>query len=262
MDPLLSTLVNPHLEGGPFFRKAGPHGVLLVHGFTATTAEVRPLAKALHAQGYTTAGPLLPGHGSTPAQLNRTRWQDWYTAVEECYQELAGSCEKVYVGGESLGGLLALLLASHYPEITGVMVYAPALRFKSPTVTTLVSLLSPFIPFRAKAQNPPTAADSRWQGYRVNPLRGVTQLSRLQRVVRQRLPLVRQPLLVVQGRLDRTIAVESGEMVYENAGSEQKELHWFEQSGHCVLIDCEMEPITSLTLHFLKQAEAQSTGTS
>ena len=38
---------NPHLKGGPFFWGAGPTGILLVHGFTATTAEVRPLAQAL-----------------------------------------------------------------------------------------------------------------------------------------------------------------------------------------------------------------------
>ena len=41
-------LHNPHLEGGPFFWEAGPVGVLLLHGYTATTAEMRPLAKRLH----------------------------------------------------------------------------------------------------------------------------------------------------------------------------------------------------------------------
>ena len=31
-------IVNPHLEGEPFFWPGGPDGVLLVHGYTATTA--------------------------------------------------------------------------------------------------------------------------------------------------------------------------------------------------------------------------------
>jgi len=35
---------NPHLEGSPFFWEAGPIGILLAHGFSAITAEVRPLA--------------------------------------------------------------------------------------------------------------------------------------------------------------------------------------------------------------------------
>jgi len=34
-------LVNPELEGGDFFWQGGADGVLLLHGLTATTAEVR-----------------------------------------------------------------------------------------------------------------------------------------------------------------------------------------------------------------------------
>ena len=55
--PSRSMIHNPHLEGEPFFWEAGPVGVLLIHGFTATTAEVRPLAKILQQDGYTVSGP-------------------------------------------------------------------------------------------------------------------------------------------------------------------------------------------------------------
>ena len=34
------------------------------------------------------AGPLLPGHGETPAALNKTCWQDWYNAMETAFLEL------------------------------------------------------------------------------------------------------------------------------------------------------------------------------
>jgi hypothetical protein len=61
-----SALQNPHLEGDSFTWESGPLGILLLHGFTATTAEVRPLAKLLHQDGYTVSGPLLPGFGTTP----------------------------------------------------------------------------------------------------------------------------------------------------------------------------------------------------
>ena len=54
-------ILNPELEGGSFFWKNGETGVLLLHGLTATTAEVRPLAKSLLKEGYTVSGILLPG---------------------------------------------------------------------------------------------------------------------------------------------------------------------------------------------------------
>jgi carboxylesterase len=253
MKPDLLQLANPHLEGGPFFMEGGEVGVLLCHGFTATSAEVRPLAEALHAHGYTTAGPLLPGHGTTPADLNRTPWQEWYAAVDDCYQHLASHCSKVVVGGESLGSLLTLLLASHHPEIAAVLSYAPALRFHSRKTPLLAPLLARFIEHLPKPVRGPSESDARWKGYRVNPLRAAVQMLHVQRQVLHRLPLVGQPLLVVQGRLDQTISPASAELIYRRAGSAHKELHWFDKSGHCVLIDCEMESVNRLTLEFLER---------
>jgi carboxylesterase len=246
-------LVNPHLEGGPFFLEGGEVGVMLVHGYTATGAEVRPLAQVLHRAGYTVAGPLLPGHGTTPEELNRTHRQAWHAAVETCYLELSSRCRRVVVGGESLGALLALLLAARHPEVGAVLSYAPAFRFRSRKATLLAPILALFTAQRPKANNPPSASDPRWQGYPVYPLRAAVQVLRVQKEVQAALPRVRQPLLVVQGRLDRTIAVQSAQMVLDRAGSTHKELHWFEQSGHCVLIDCEMDDVSHLTLDFLKR---------
>lgn len=246
-------LANPHLEGGSFFFAGGETGVLLSHGFTATTTEVRYLAQALHASGYTTAGPLLPGHGTHPSELNRCRWQDWYAAFEDSYQNLRERCQQVVVGGESMGALLSLLLAAKHPEICAVLAFAPALRFASRKAALLAPLLAPFVPYRLKPARAPSQADPRWQGYRVNPLRGAVQLSRLQRETLRRLPEVRQPLLVIQGRKDLSISPHSAEIVYQRAASSQKELHWFEESTHCVLIDCEMDQVTALTLDFLKR---------
>ena len=55
----------------------GPVGVLLFHGFPGSTTDVRLLGTFLHARGPTISAPLLPGHGTRPADLNRVRWQDW-----------------------------------------------------------------------------------------------------------------------------------------------------------------------------------------
>jgi carboxylesterase len=74
---------NPHLEGDSVFWQAGKTGVLLIHGYTATTVEVRLLGNHLREHGYTIHAPLLPGHGTTPQEMNRCKWQDWTNAVEQ-----------------------------------------------------------------------------------------------------------------------------------------------------------------------------------
>jgi carboxylesterase len=246
---------NPHLEGNAFFWHAGKTGALLIHGYTASTAEVRPLGEYLHQRGYTISAPLLPGHNTSPDDLNRQRWHDWTDAVERAYQELKAQCERVFVCGESMGGLLALYLASEHPEIAGVVVYSTALRIANHDATMLrARLLHRFIPHVKKQEREPSDADARWRGYTVNPVPALVQMSKLQDQVRQRLPRIHQPIVVMQGRRDKSIDLQSGEIIMHEIGSTQKEIHWFDNSTHCVILDCEWEHAAEMTWKFIQKA--------
>ena len=64
-------------------------GVLLVHGYTGSPAEMRLLGNYLNEKGdYTVLGVRLAGHGTTVEELEQTVWQDWYKAVDEGVKEL------------------------------------------------------------------------------------------------------------------------------------------------------------------------------
>jgi carboxylesterase len=226
-------------------------GVLLCHGFTATTAEVRLLAQALLEQGYTVAGPLLPGHGTTPQDCNRYTWEDWYTSLEQMYHKLAERCQSVIVGGESTGALLVLRLAYEHPEAAAILCYAPALRLNlAAREILLLYLLTPFLTSVPKT---PSTDDKLWQGYSVEPLRGVKQLLRLQRTIPAILSAIHQPIFLMQGKLDPTVAHESPQVIYDQVASAFKELHWLDNSTHCVILDKERELAASLTLDFLRR---------
>ena len=245
-----SPIFNPHHDGSPFFWQGGPVGVLLVHGFTATVQEVRLLAKQLRPHGYTIGAPLLPGHYTRPADLNHVRWQEWIQAGEEMYQKLRLQCETVFLGGESAGGLVALYLASQHPEAAGILAYAPALRLNlRPRDLALLRILAPFVAYRPKGN---LDASNNWQGYPVNPLKGVVQLLQLQKEVSNLLPGIHQPVLVVQGRQDTTVHASVPDTIIERIGSIQKECHWMPHSGHCVLLDQELDQVTQLTLNFMQ----------
>ncbi len=244
---------NAHLDGDSFFWQAGATGALLIHGYTATTAEVRLLGEYLHARGYTVSAPLLPGHGTTPEEMNRCRWQDWTGAVVGAYQQLAGRCERVFVAGESMGALLTLFLASEHPEIAGIVVYAPALQIANRSSAVLARFMYRFVPTIKKAAGQPSAADARWKGYTVNPVAALVQMLELQKKVRAQLPRIRQPILACQGRLDKSVDLGNCDVILANVGSTVKEMHWFERSTHCVIIDCEWEEAARLTDEFFSQ---------
>lgn len=244
-----NSLRNPHLPGDTFFWEGGSTGILLIHGFTATTAEVRLLAERLHTQGYTIAGPLLPGHGSSPADANRFTWQDWIATAENAYLELSGRCERVYVGGESTGGVLALYLASIHPDICGILAYAPAMNLGLSRLEILALCLA--APFITALDKHLTEDNLPWQGYTETPLKALLQLIRLQRRVWPLLPAIRQPLLIIQGALDGRIPADVPGQIAERVSAAVVEIHFMEQSGHVVILDQEVDEVVALTLEFL-----------
>ena len=246
-----SLIKNQHLDGETFFWPAGPVGILLLHGFTATTVEVRPLAMSLATQGYTVLAPLLPGHNTTPADLNSCRWSDWVEAAETAYISLREKCQMVIIGGESMGGLLALYLASQYPEIAAVLTYAPALKLNLSRANRIqLNILAQIRPYIKKPQ---IDDDTSWQGYTVNPLKGVIQLLKFQDVVRMKLPEITQPLLIIQGRLDLTVHPSVPDLLSEQVQSDFIELHWMEHSTHVVILDQEHEEVERITKIFITQ---------
>jgi len=226
-------------------------GVLLFHGLTATPAEITPLAKVLHRQGYTVAGPLLPGHGTTPADLNHVQWHDWIATAEESYRQLADMCRAVVVGGESTGALLAFHLAAEHADIAGVLAYAPALKLALSRWDVLKIYLA--TPFMDAVPKPGLGGSGSrlWQGYPVNPLRGVLQLFQLQKAVRKQLSQIQQPLLIVEGAHDKTISLDSAEIIARRVQSQMVEQHILPNSNHVVLLDKERAEAFSITIKFL-----------
>jgi len=242
-------LHNPHLEGGPFFWEAGSVGVLLSHGYTATTAEVRLLGKKLHEKGYTVAAPLLAGHGTKPADLNHVSWRDWVVSAEKTYAQLSARCKQVFVGGQSMGGVIALHLASKHPEAAGVLLYAPAIKL---TLSTLdkVKLYAGSL-FLSEVARDSLDASDKWQGYPGLPLKGAIQLLKMQGEIRQCLPQIKQPVIVFQGCKDTTVHPTAGDIILQGVNSSFKERHWMEQSTHAITIDCELDTVADLTTCFM-----------
>jgi carboxylesterase len=243
----MEIIKNPQLDGREFYWKGNEVGFLLVHGFTASTAEVRLLAEKLHTDGYTVSAPLLPGHLTTPEDMNRCRWQDWYDAVEQRYLELSQKVKIVFVGGESMGALLALLLASRQSGIRGLLCYSPAMTVRKIWLAHFLKYFIPYQPKAGKEDNLP------WKGYRVNPIRAAAQLHMLQRRVRKTLPLVTVPTALFASERDTSITPQGVDLLYGRLGSTDKEIHWFNDSSHCMILDKQLDEIYTVSLQFIQR---------
>ena len=247
-------LHNPHLPGEPFFWTGSEDvGVLLIHGLTSTTAEIRPLANYLHREaGYTISAPLLPGHGETPAALNQTRWMDWAEHVGAAYHELATRCRNVIVGGESTGAVLSLYLALHQPEIAALLLYSPAIRLAlAPQDSILLRVAARFMTALPKES---IDCEAVWQGYPVNPLKAGVELVKLGQLVTKQLDKIDQPVLVMTGQYDTTIHPDAGRMIQHGVHSRDVVYHHLEQSNHVLILDKEFDWLAKTTLSFIQDA--------
>jgi carboxylesterase len=222
-----------NVEHLPFFM--APDGaraaVLLVHGFSATPREMRPLADSLARHGFACLAVRLPGHGTTPEDLATRRWEEWLATAVNGYDLLAAHFSRVYGAGLSTGSLLLLVLAQQR-QLAGLVLLSPYLR--------LLHRLAPmarWLRYLRPYQSRPLTAATAQHYYARRPLAGVHQINRLLRTLPARLGEITVPVLAIHGEGDRVIDIESGRRLVEQLGSTIKVYERFGPEASHVLID-------------------------
>ena len=245
-----------HLQ--PFRIRGGSRGILLIHGFAGTPPEVRELGTHLAAGGYDVLAPLLAGHGLTPEAMRATRWTDWVASAEDALDALLRDCSDVFVGGQSLGGSLALHLAARRPQVRGVITMAamgsPRF-FRDPRLRAIwivKYLVRWHVPNGVSDLGDP-ARLSVLHSYARRPTVCLESLVRFLRVLERELPQIRVPALIFHGRRDRTVPPENAELIYARLQSEDKQLQWMERSGHALTVDLEREDLNQRILRWMDE---------
>lgn len=241
-------------DPSPFFLKGGATGVLLIHGFTGSPPEMRLVGQYLHERGLTVSAPLLPGHGTTVDDLNRCRWSDWTSHAQDALKELRRSCETVFVGGLSMGSLVAIHLAVHDSLLSGAVLYASPVLVRDwrAHATPLLKYLKPRFRKPGKSRLTDPSAEQHLWHYDEYPLYGAHELLKLARRARRLLAKVTCPLLVIQTALDHHVHPRSGRYIMERAASADKELITLHDSGHALTVDAEWERVAKKTYQFVQ----------
>lgn len=228
---------NTQMKGNSINHSGSDVGVLLLHGFTATTVEVGKLANLFIKDGFTVSAPLLPGHNTTPKELNTVKYSDWVRCVDSAYQKIRNTCRKVLVCGESMGGVLSLMLAQKYCEIDAVFCFSAALLVGRLRYSKYIMHFQPFLDKNLPEDGLP------WQGYTVYPTRAANEFFKLTKQVKRSLSKVISPTLLFQGNFDKTIDRENMEFIFHAIRSPIKQMEWMPASGHVMLLDNELESI-------------------
>lgn len=252
----------------PFFFRGGSTGCLCLHGFTANPSEMRWLGEHLAREGMTVYGARLAGHGTHPHDLARCHWHDWVTSALDGYYLLKAQCDRVVVVGHSMGGVLALALATQV-ELGGVAVLAAPIRF--PNRLAYARWLRYVRPFSDQSDSSPVQAIVQAeQAQRGEPVIGrirydvwstaaVWQLYDLVQTVAQKLREVRAPVFLLYSRADSTAPARNGDIIAAQVGSADIEHHVLDHSGHIMTQDIERETVFALVGGFVQRCAASAT---
>lgn len=233
-----------HPQAQPYSFPGKGVGCLLVHGFTGSPSEIRPLGEYLAARGIAVEAPLLAGHGTSVSDLSRTSWQDWVDSTRTGLESLRRQpVDEIYLIGLSMGGLLCLYLASMESGISGTAALNSPIWLRDPRVffTPLLRIVNSFNPrwFAEVAKGPKglryKEAGERFAYDTVSPT-AVAELLSFIRQVKKTLPDVTVPALVVQSCADETAVPCSAEYIYRSLGSPDKRLVWFSESSHILTL--------------------------
>ena len=242
------------IDGGEsFFMKGGSRGVLLVHGFTGLPAELLLLGEHLNRQNFTVHCPRLAGHGVDEKVFMRTTKDDWFNSVLDGFSVLRGACDEIFVVGHSMGGLLSLKLASERKITKIITLAAPifiddGLGLKNLPPREFCSDACVVQPRRKLNDVPPAANNV----YLKTPLVCVHELVDLIEEIKEILPKIDAPILIMHGEDDHTAQPRSARYIMDNIGSNEKKFVTIPNSGHLLPLAEERDLVFDLIADFLR----------
>jgi carboxylesterase len=248
------------VDARPF--RLGPVGgegpaVVCLHGLTGTPYEVRQPAEGLAEAGFACLGPELPGHGQTPEDLIPVHRSDWVEAALGAWDELSRTHSRVYVLGLSLGGVLALRVATERPVAGVVALAAPVrLRRRVRWGLPLLARLLESVPKTPAILDP--EARQRHPGYARMPLAPVRELIRLGEEVLADLAAISAPLRLLYSTGDPTVDPSNAELILERVSSKNRGVDYLHRSAHVLPVDYDRDEVARRCVEFLSGLERES----
>lgn len=240
-------------------QEGNSHGILLLHGFGDTPQTLGLLARRLHASGFDVKAPLLPGHGRSVEAFEASRRAQWLACARQELASMRAAHHSISLGGLSMGGAIAAILAAESSDLTALVLIAPYLDMP---VTHRIASASHFIwgPIAGvrMANNPRSILDPEERknnlGYGAYTARLLYELWRLAAEARRALSEIKTPTLLVQSRADPRIAPSVAERAFSALGTREKKLCWAE-GGHIITVDYGREEVFDAVTGWLRHAE-------
>jgi len=219
-------------------------GIVLVHGFLASPAEMIQLGDKFNKQGFNVIGVRLKGHGTSPWDLSERNWQDWAASVKHGVDIMQASSEEIHLIGFSTGGLLALhqAVVNPHQQLASIIAVSTPVEFQSKQmkfvpilhqanrISRLVSS-DGLIPFRPNDSEHPDV------NYAHIPIQALYQLQKLIDYFFHHPAILNCPVTLFQAAKDPVVIPDSVHKLYNHIVSTEKQIVMIDASRHGILYE-------------------------
>lgn len=94
--------------------------------------------------------------------------------------------------------------------------------------------------------------------FKKTPMNTLKALQDLIADVREHVDMIYSPTFVVQARHDHMINTDSANIIYNEVETDDKQLKWYEESGHAITLDKERETLHKDVYQFLETLDWQT----
>ena len=232
----------------------GPHGALVLHGFTGSPVSMRPLAEALAGAGFAIEMPRLPGHGTSVEDLAETGWDDWLTEAERCLGVVQSRTPdgRVVVVGLSMGGALTTALAEGHPELAGIVLINTPVATPAELAASLEEMMAGGTEVIDSIGGDIADPEADEVSYAATPLRPLVTMLMAADDVRARLPDIQQPTLLITSRQDHVVNPDDSDVLAANITGPVERL-WLEKSFHVATLDYDRAELEAATVDFARR---------
>ncbi|NJC98131.1 MAG: hypothetical protein C3F07_13745 [Anaerolineales bacterium] len=233
---------------------------LLIHGFTGTPKEMRWMGEYLNQPGFTCLGVRLAGHATRPEDMVRSHYTDWIASVEDGYHLLRGITSHIFLAGLSMGGILALLMSTRLQGVIGVVAMSTPYKLPDDPRLRHIEWISRIVQFMPKSDEEPGASwfdKEAWKdhiSYPQNPVYSIGELNKLLGEMREALPKVNVPVLLMHSKDDTYVLPENMELIHSDLtnASDTTKLY-ITGSSHVVTRDAARQQVFESALAFIQQ---------
>ncbi|MGI9140574.1 MAG: alpha/beta hydrolase [Gemmatimonadaceae bacterium] len=224
--------------------------MLLLHGFGDTPQTLSYVAASLHAAGFHVRAPLLPGHGRTVDEFDRSTAESWISHARGEYESMVSAYRTVGLAGLSMGGAIAAIIAADDRRLPALVLLAPYVGMPGSVATAALThrVWGRFAgQFGASSVRSILDPEERAKNlaYGVTTAGSIHQLYRITRMARAALRSIKAPTLIMQSRHDNRVAGKVAEYAYRTIPASDKRLVFVERGGHILTVDHDRELVAT-----------------